>query len=118
MEFLRLVLLVLHILGFAALIGGLLSQLGTAEKRVSGPMRDGIGTAFVTGLLLVGILEAGDGPVDHAKVGVKLAVGLVLLVLVMANLRKPRIPDGLFFLLLGLSVANVVVAVFWAPVHQ
>ena len=118
MEFLRLVLLLLHVLGFAALIGGLLVQLGTAEKRVLGVMRDGIGTAFLAGLGLVGVLEAGDDPVDHAKVGVKLVIGLVVLVLVMANMRKPRIPDGLFYALLLLSVANVAVAIFWSPVHQ
>ena len=118
MEFLRLVLLLLHVLGFAALIGGLLVQLGNAEKRVLGVMRDGIGTAFLAGLGLVGVLEAGDDPVDHGKVGVKLLIGLVVLVLVMANMRKPRIPDGLFYALLLLSVANVAVAIFWSPVHQ
>lgn len=117
MEILRLVLLFLHILGFAALIGGLLAQLGTSEKKVLGVMRDGVGTAFVAGLFLVGVLEAGNDPVDHVKIGVKFAIGLVLLVLVMANLRKPRIPDGLYWGLVALSVANVAVAVFWSPVH-
>lgn len=117
MEILRLVLLFVHILGFAALIGGLLAQLGAAEKKVLGVMRDGIGTAFVAGLFLVGVAEAGDGPVDHVKLGVKFAIGLVILVLVMANLRKPRIPDGLYWGLLALSVANVAVAIFWSPVH-
>ena len=117
METLRLVLLVLHILGFAALIGGLLAQAGPGEKRITGPMRDGIGTAFVTGLALVGVLESGDDAVNHAKVGVKLVIALVILVLVMANLRKPSIPKGLWVGLLVLAVANVCVAVFWSPVH-
>jgi hypothetical protein len=80
-------------------------------------MRDGIGTAFLTGLALVGVLEAGDGDVDRTKIGVKLAVGLVLLVLVMANTRKERIPFGLWAGLLVLAVANVCVAVLWSPVH-
>jgi hypothetical protein len=80
-------------------------------------MRDGAGTAFLAGLLLVGVLEADDADVNHAKIGVKFAVGLVVLVLVMANIRKPRIPDGLFWGLLLLTVANVAVAVFWSPVH-
>jgi len=31
----------------------------------------------------------------------------------MANVRKPRIADGLFYAFLGLTVANVCVAVFW-----
>ncbi|NYG55077.1 hypothetical protein [Nocardioides perillae] len=117
MEILRLVLLFLHILGFAALIGGLLSQVRAPEKRVLDVMRDGVGTAFLTGLFLVGVLEAGDADVDHVKIGVKFAIGLVLLGLVMANMRKPRIPDGLFWGLLALSVVNVAVAVFWSPVH-
>ena len=117
METLRLVLLFAHILGFAALIGGLLVQARLPEKTVNSAMRDGIGTAFLAGLLLVGVLEAGDDPVNHAKIAVKFAIGLVILILVMANMRKPRIPDGLFYALLLLTVANVCVAVFWSTVH-
>lgn len=117
METLRLVLLFVHILGFAALLGGLLVQVREDTKSVNPLMRDGAGTAFLAGLLLVGVLEAGDGPVDHAKIGVKFAIGLVVLVLVMVNLRKPSIPQGLYLGLLALSVANVAVAVFWSPAH-
>ena len=118
METLRLVLLFVHVLGFAALIGGLLAQARMPEKRVNAAMRDGIGTAFVFGLLLVGVLEAGDDPVNHAKIAVKFAIGLVILVLVMMNARKERIPQGLWAGILLLAVANVGVAVFWSPVHQ
>ena len=63
METLRLILLFLHLLGFAALFGGLLVQARDAEKRVNPAMRDGVGTAFLTGLLLVGVIEASDGQV-------------------------------------------------------
>lgn len=118
METLRLVLLTLHLLGFAALFGGLVVQARMPEKVVNGAMRDGIGTAFLAGLLLVGVLESGDAPVDHAKVGLKFAIGLVILVLVMANARKERIPQGLWAGLLLLTIANVAVAVFWSPVHH
>jgi hypothetical protein len=117
MEILRLVLLFVHILGFAALIGGLLVQARDSEKAVNAAMRDGAGAAFLAGLLLVGVLEAGGGDVDRAKIGVKFAVGLVIVVLVMANTRKPRIPQGLYLGLLALSVLNVGLAVFWSPVH-
>ena len=48
----------------------------------------------------------------------KFGIGLVILILVMANMRKPSIPNGLYFGLLALTVANVAVAVFWSPVHQ
>ena len=117
METLRLVLLFVHILGFAALLGGLIVQLGPGDKTVNAAMRDGAGTAFLAGLALVGVLEADDADVNHAKIGVKLVVGLVILVLVMMNLRKPKIPDGLFYGILALSVLNVAVAVFWSPAH-
>lgn len=117
METLRLILLFVHILGFAALIGGLLTQFGAVDKVVNGPMRDGAGTAFLAGLFLVGALEAGDGDVNHAKIGAKLVIGLVVLGLVMANLRKPKISDALYYAILGLSVANVAVAVFWSSAH-
>ncbi|NYJ02592.1 hypothetical protein HNR19_003290 [Nocardioides thalensis] len=120
MDTLRLILLILHILGFAALIGGLLAQAGAGrdEKVVNGAMRDGVGTAFLAGIGLVGVLEAGDGDVNHAKIGVKFAIGLVLLVLVMANTRKERIPFGLWVGLLVLAVAEVCIAVAWSPVHS
>lgn len=117
METLRLVLLFVHILGFAALLGGLVVQARDADKRVNAAMRDGAGTAFLAGLLLVGVLEAGDGAVDHVKIAVKFVIGLVVLVLVMANLRKPAIPQGLWMGLLALTVLNVAVGVFWSPVH-
>ena len=117
METLRLVLLFLHLLGFAALFGGLVAQAKDPTKRVNGAMRDGAGTAFLAGLLLVGVLEAGDSAVDHVKIGVKFAIGLVVLVLVMANARKQQIPQGLYLGLIALTVANVAVAVFWTTAH-
>ena len=116
METLRLVLLFVHILGYAALLGGLLAQVREETKTVNPLMRDGIGTAFLAGLLLVGVLESLGSP-DHAKIGVKFAIGLVILVLVMVNMRKPSIPQGLYYGLLTLTLVNIGVAVFWSPVH-
>jgi hypothetical protein len=104
------VLLVIHLAGILALLVGLLVQVTRPEKKVNGLMRDGIGTAFLAGIFLVGVLEADDDPVDHAKIAVKFAIGLVILVLVMANLRKERIPAGLYWGLLVLTFANIGVA--------
>ena len=112
----RLILLFLHILGYAALLGGLLVQVRQPEKSVNSAMRDGAGLAFLAGLFLVGVLEAIGTP-DHAKIGVKFVIGLVILVLVMVNMRKPSIPQGLYYGLLVLTVANIAVAVFWSPAH-
>jgi cell division protein FtsW (lipid II flippase) len=120
MEIVRLILLLLHVLGFAALIGGLLVQLREPVKRVNSLMRDGSGTAVVAGILLVGVIEMGDFHTPdsfNAKVGVKLLIGVVILALVMANVRKERISNALFWLISALTLANVVVALFWAPAH-
>ncbi|GAA1114350.1 hypothetical protein GCM10009668_41020 [Nocardioides dubius] len=117
METLRLILLFLHILGFAALIGGLLAQAGVKDKVVNAPMRDGAGLAFLAGLAVVGVIEADGGDLNHTKVGIKLLVGLVILALVMANIRKPKISDALYWSILGLAVVNVAVAVFWSSAH-
>ena len=113
MDVAHVVLLVLHVVGIVALLAGILVQVRRPEKRVNGLMRDGIGTAFLAGLFLVGVLEAGDDELDHTKIAVKFGIGLVILVLVMANLRKPRLPDGLYWGLLVLTLANIGVAVFW-----
>ncbi|QIX25845.1 hypothetical protein ncot_03970 [Nocardioides sp. JQ2195] len=117
MDILRQVLLLVHLLGFAALFGGLLIQARSADKSVNALMRDGAGTAFLAGLALTGVLEAGDDDVDHAKIGVKLVVGLVILGLVMANLRKPKIADGIFYGIFALTLINVGVAIFWSSAH-
>ena len=118
MELLRHLLLVVHMLGFAALLGGLLVQARGPEKSVNALMRDGAGTAFLAGLLLVGVIEADDGNLNSTKLAVKGVIALAILVLVMANLRKERIADGLWALLLALTVANICVAVFWASAHS
>ena len=116
MDFLRHLFLVIHLLGFGALFGGLLVALREKPKRIHPLMRDGIGTAVVAGLVLFGLDSAEDpapGTALHFKMLVKLAVAVVILVFTMMNMRKESIPNKLFFGLLGLTILNVVVAVFW-----
>lgn len=118
METLRLIILFIHLLGMAALLGGLLAQASSPVKKVNAAMRDGSGTAFLAGLAAVGVLEADDADVNHAKIAVKLVIALAVLGLVMANTRKEQISNALFGTILGLTVINVGVAVFWASAHR
>ncbi len=114
MSFLRDVLLFLHLIGMAALFGGLFVQVRAEPRVVNNAMFHGILTQLVTGLLLVGVLEGmPDEHVDNAKIGVKLVVALVIGVLVLVNRRKPVLPNRLYLGLLGLTVVNIGVAVFW-----
>jgi lysylphosphatidylglycerol synthetase-like protein (DUF2156 family) len=114
MEILRDVLVFLHFLGLAALFGGLFVQIRSDQRVVNNAVLHGVLTQLVTGLLLVGVLEGLDADVDNAKIGVKLVVALVIAVLAFANRKKPAVPTGLYLGLLGLTVLNVAVAVFWA----
>ncbi|GAA4109566.1 hypothetical protein GCM10022215_04000 [Nocardioides fonticola] len=118
MSTVRLILLFIHLLGFAALFGGLLAQAKEPVKKVNAAMRDGAGTAFVAGLALVGVLSAGDQEPNNTKIAVKLLIGLVVLGLVMANVRKEQISQQLWLAILGLTTANVAVAVFWSSAHH
>lgn len=112
MDLLRDFLVFLHFIGLAALFGGLFVQLKADPRVVNNAMLHGIATQLVTGLLLVGVLEADDAEVDNAKIGVKLLVALVIGVLVWVNRRK-TLATGLFLGLLGLTALNIAVAVFW-----
>ena len=109
------VFLVIHLLGFGALFGGLLIQAREPVKRVNALMRDGIGTALVAGLILFGLDSAHEHPGAewHWKMTVKLVIALVITALVMMKMRKPAISRGLWLVLLVLTVANVCVAAIW-----
>jgi hypothetical protein len=117
MEIVYNLLVVLHFLGLASLIGGWLVQMRARGERVVNPaMVHGALTQVVTGLLLVGLAESVaslEEDVDNAKIAVKLVVALMVLGLAWVNRRTAPIPDGLYFAIGGLAVLNVVVAVFW-----
>jgi cytochrome bd-type quinol oxidase subunit 2 len=120
MSFLYNVLVVLHFIGLASLIGGFLVQIKTTPRVVNNAMLHGALTQLVTGVLLVGLrypLNASD-PVewskpDNAKIGVKLVVLLVILALILANRKKDQITNAVWGLIGGLAILNVIIAVFW-----
>lgn len=117
MNFLYNLLVVLHFIGLASLIGGWLVQMrARGERHISLAMLHGVLTLLVTGILLVGLasgVETLDRDVDNMRALVKLVVALVVAVLVWVNRRRQSIPDGLYFVIGLLSIANVVIAVFW-----
>lgn len=113
MEFVYDLLAFIHMLGMAALFGGALVQIGARERVVNSAMLHGVLAQVASGLLLVGMLESGTAPVNHTKIGVKFALAVLIALLVIVNRRKPAIPHGLFFGLLGLTAGTIGVAVFW-----
>ena len=116
MEFAYELVVVVHFLGLAALIGGWLVQIRAPQRHVLPAMLHGALTQVVTGVLLVGIAStalADDEDLDYAKITTKLVVALVVAVLCWANRRKEAIPAGVYLLIGGLAVVNVLVAVLW-----
>ena len=113
MDLLRTSLLFIHLLGFASLFGGAFVQVRDDVKVVNAAMLHGALVQVLSGLLLVGVIEGQDEPLDRAQVSVKLGVAVVVAVLCWVNRRKEGIPGGLFAAVMLLIVGNVGVAVFW-----
>ncbi|MFD1830433.1 MULTISPECIES: hypothetical protein [Streptomyces] len=106
----------LHIVGIGALLGGFMTQMkamGAGEARIVPAMLHGALTMLVTGVALVGLNEADDQAVDHVKIGVKLALLVVILALVYVKRDEERVPAPVFGTVGLLTVANIFIATMW-----
>ncbi|MFE1433413.1 hypothetical protein ACFW5G_13525 [Streptomyces griseoaurantiacus] len=106
----------LHIIGIAALLGGFLTQMkamGSGTARFVPWMLHGALTMLVTGAVLVGLNQADDHSVDNIKIGVKLALLIVILGLVYVKRDEERVDKRLFGLVGLLTCANIFIAVLW-----
>ena len=114
-------LVVLHLVGLSALLGGFLVQIKALRAKTAEILPaivHGAWTAFVTGLLLVGVREwelslGGGHDLDHSKIAIKSVVALTVLVLVMLNRKKKPVSGNVLGTIGGLTFLNVVLAVFW-----
>lgn len=115
MELIRHLLVLLHLIGFAALLGGCLVQFRSTAPEVNAAMLHGAFTQLVSGAALVVLLELTppSGDVNPIKIAVKAAVTVIITILVVANRRYASIPRGLWVALLILALGNAGVAVLW-----
>jgi hypothetical protein len=113
MDLLMEFLLVLHLLGWAVVLGGLAVTL--RERRIPNGAFHGLLTAIVTGLAMAVIgIASGSEDYDHAKLAVKLLVALVVTGLIVYGRRRPeKVTRGLVGTALGLTALNVALAVLW-----
>ena len=116
MEILKNVVLALHIIGVAALLGGVLYQIGAmrlGKARVLPSMLHGAWTMLVTGVLLVGLQYPLGHEVNNAKVSVKLAVLIAILVIALVNRKREVVAAWVLPVIGGLTVVNILLATVW-----
>jgi predicted membrane protein len=114
-------LVVLHLVGMAALLGGFLVQIKALKAKTAEilpAMIHGAWTAFITGLLLVGVREwelamGGGYDLDHSKIAIKSVIALIVLVLVLLKRKQKPVSGSALGTIGGLTFLNVVLAVFW-----
>ncbi|MFE5619899.1 hypothetical protein [Streptomyces sp. NPDC056470] len=110
------VFVALHIIGIASLLGGFLTQMkamGAGTARFTPAMLHGALTMLVTGIALVGLNQADDQSVNNVKIGIKMAVLVVILALVYVKRDEERVDKGLFAAVGGLTTANIFIATLW-----
>ena len=107
------VVLILHFVGLSMLLGGALSQAREKAKRIVWTMRDGAYTQLLTGIVLVGLVQANDEEVNNVKVGVKLAIALVIAALCFVNRKERTSMVAAWGAVLVLTLANIAIAVLW-----
>ncbi|MFH8989013.1 hypothetical protein [Streptomyces sp. NPDC017940] len=106
----------LHIIGIAALLGGFLAQMkamGAGTARFSPAMLHGALTMLITGVVLVGLNQADDNTVNNVKIGIKLALLIVILGLVYVKRDEDKVDKAMFATVGALTVANIFIAVLW-----
>jgi hypothetical protein len=114
MEFVIHLVLVLHFLALAAILGGWIAQRTGGHALSS--MVWGARAQLLIGLLLVGLNEMNGEALNHMKVGVKLLVMLGVLAaaeIANARARKGQPRPALVDAAAGLTVLNVLVATLW-----
>ena len=119
MDFVYDLVVVLHLLGMAALVGGWAAfarkGLDTTEL-----MSIGARAQVVTGLVLVALAEAVsslDKDLNHPKIGVKLVVAIAAaacIEIARGRAKKGKDAHGLVNAAGALGVLNVAVAALWS----
>lgn len=109
------ILLILHFIGLAGIIGSWLAVI--KEPRVVAGMLHGAILQVVTGLALVGLREMDGADVNHMKIGIKLVIALIILAVAIVGLKKEKQTPGSTATLAhaagGLGILNVIIAVVW-----
>jgi uncharacterized membrane protein YadS len=102
-------------LAILGILGLLLHQFNKSPRKLSPGVLHSAATALVAGLVLVGAYASAkpEESLNHTKVGVKLLVVLAILVISYLNLKKPELKKNIWLALIGLTLANILIAIAW-----
>ncbi len=116
MDFIYNLVVILHFIGLASLVGGFIVQMSSPDKGVNAAMFHGALIQLVTGLIMVGMVEGGaiEDELNMTKISVKLAIVLVVTVLAFIGRKKTPPQVALWGAIGALSIANIFIAVLWS----
>jgi hypothetical protein len=116
METLRHIVLFVHLVGFAVLLGAWATEAFGGRRRFTRLMSAGLAIAAVAGLALAAPWGI-DYDLNYVKIGVKLVILLVIGALLGMGTARQRRTDGLpaamFWSVGVLTAANAAIAVIW-----
>lgn len=108
-------LYVLHVLSVVAILVLLLLQWNKEPRKLNpGILHSGL-TALIAGLAMVGMFSTvhPDEDLNHTKIGVKLLILIAILLIGYRNVKKPVLAKNTWLALIGLTVANILIASLW-----
>jgi hypothetical protein len=123
MEILATVLVILHLIGMAFLLGAFLVQIkdiAAGKGVVLRGMLDGALLQLITGTLLVGIYSAGliaDEKVNMWGITFKLVFAIVIYAMTLHFRKRIPAPSWALWTIGGLTLVNVVLGVTSAMQH-
>jgi hypothetical protein len=112
------VFLVLHFIGLAGLLGGLLSQISAKPKKLAPFVLHSAWLMIIAGVAMVGINQAmhsNDATVElvnQVTISIKSLVIGVILTIGYSNIKKSELSTKTWVLMSSLAVLNIVLAVF------
>ncbi|MFC9919609.1 Fe-S protein [Agromyces binzhouensis] len=116
MEFLRHLVVLIHLVGFAVLFGAWVVELVNGKRAITRLMNWGLAIAGVAGLALAAPWGI-EYDLDYAKIGTKLVILIVIGALLGIGAGRQRktgsVPPAIFWLIGILTFANAAIAVLW-----
>lgn len=106
---------VIHVLCVVAILYLLVHQWNKNPRKLHpGILHAGL-TALIAGLAMVGMFSSvhPDETLNHTKIGIKLLILIVILVIGYRNVKKPILAKNTWLLLIALTSTNILIASLW-----